>query len=248
MLSRSVVASLLLAYTSQSSSAAAAGNPLDGVEQPIIDDANAHSFVLSSSAFAVHFSMADNMHRLMEFVEELFAVRIPKLIAFLVILSFACVLALIIPMLFEEILRRFQTPKHYRNAFRYVLQISIVIIGLWLALAAIGIDFLGIVLTFGVVSIAISPGIGSLVSDVTGAISLQTNDIIQVGTELTINGLRGVVIHMTFSKVGMQASDDPQDIIWVPNAWFGSYPIRIHRGALHNDGSSLEPYVMRKKN
>jgi len=187
-------------------------------------------FVLShTNGNVAHTALMRNVKMLMSFVEELFAVRLPRFAIFAVILTFGVILARVVPLVFNEILRRFRVARHYRACARYLLQIGIFVLALWLSLAAIGIDFVGIVLTFGVVSIVISAGVSGTVSNVFGGIMLQTDDTVQYGHDITINGIRGIVVGMSLSSVTLRRFEDKSNYVIVPNSFFSQYPVQIHR-------------------
>lgn len=248
VLARNTLAGILIAYGTHRASAQSTAN-----ERPaeVIDDDPAqpeHMFVLSHQAFAAHFNLQQNWHSVMAFGQELIAVRFPKFVGFAIIFTFALVLAYVLPMLFDEILRRFQTPRNFRRLFDILAKLTIVIIGLWLGLAAVGIDFFGIVLTFGVITIAVSYGIGQIVSNVFGGIMLQTNDRVQVGSDISIQGIRGVVVEMTLECVMLQSHATPGAEECIPNHWFGQFPVTIFKtapmGSPPADRSGLEAYVV----
>jgi small-conductance mechanosensitive channel len=207
-------------------------------------------FVLSHSRTFASSVILQNVHNVMSFVEELFAVRLPRFGIFIVIFAFGIVLAKIVPLVFDDILKRFRVPRHYRACFRYLLQIGIFVLGLWLALASVGIDFVGIVLTFGVVSIVISAGVSGTISNVFSGIMLQTNDMVQLGHDITINGIRGIVVDMSLSSVSLQRVEDDSNTVVVPNNYFSQYPVQIHRQTNFVPGagaSSLDALVLSKQ-
>ena len=140
------------------------------------------------------------------------------------------------PLFVDEILQRFGAPRHYRAVLSYLLPIGIFIGSLWLALAAVGIDFVGIVLSFGVLSIVLSVGLSGIIGNVFAGIMIQISDLVQPGNDIEINGVRGTVLEMSLSNVLLQRHDDPDDFIAVPNSHFTQFPVRRHVGA--NDRSS----------
>lgn len=249
-LSRNFLAAALLTYgvlpTARAQTEGVDGNSLLDAQQRAAA-AQPHKFVLSKSVLGGHFSMDENMHSIMDFVEDLFAVRIPKFVTFAVILIFAIILANIIPMIFDEIGRRFQAPRNYRAVVHYFVEISIIILGLWLALAAVGIDFLGIVLTFGVVTIAISAGVSIYVSNMFGGIQLQTEGRIQVGQIISVNGTRGMVLEMTLSCVAVRLMDDKGALTTtvgdIPNHYFPQYITMRENAVPADDANGRQPQI-----
>lgn len=232
---RRVLMAILLSQTWQQQQTAA--QPSVGQQQqPDVArqiDPQQHRFVLSASNFAAHFAMHNNMHSMLEFVEDLFAVRIPKFIAFAVIVIFSLVVAKILPLIFDEILRRFRTPDNYRATFWYILQGIIVVFGLWLGLAAIGIDFFGILFTFGVITIAISQAIGPSLGNVFSGLMVQTEGHVRIGRDITVEGVRGIVVEMSLSAVTIKRVD-ANILSVIPNSHFSQLRVDIN---LPDDGA-----------
>lgn len=193
-----------------------------------------HRFVLSASNFATHFAMHNNMHSMLEFVEDLFAVRIPKFITFAVIVSFSLVIAKILPLIFDEILRRFRTPENYRAGFWLFLQGLIVVFGIWLGLAAVGIDFFGILFTFGVITIGITQAIGAPLGNIFSGFMVQTEGYVRRGQDITVEGVRGIVVDIGLSSVTIKRID-ANILSVIPNNHFSQVRVDIN---LPDDGTS----------
>lgn len=164
----------------------------------------------------------------MGFLEDLFTIYIPRLVIFLIVLFFGIVLARVVPYFVDVILAHLFVPRHYRVATRYVLRIAIFIAALWLALAVIGIDFFAIIVTFGVFSLVISVGISNLVSNVFAGITIQIEDLAEPGYDVSVNGIRGIVLYTTITNVVMRRIEDDADVVYVPNNFFVQYPVRRH--------------------
>lgn len=192
--------------------------------------AQADPGLLSHESVGARLSLAAGARATLNFVEDLFAVRLPKFAIFLVIVSFGLLAMRIIPLFVDEIARRFGVPRHYRALVSYLLHIGIFVFAFWLALAAVGIDFFNIVLSFGVISIVLSVGLSNIVSNVFSGIMIQINDTVQRGSDVTINGVRGTVIEMSLSAVLLRLHDDPDDLVFVPNSHFTQSAVRRHIG------------------
>ena len=186
--------------------------------------------VLSHQQLGARFSLAIGARSALNFVEELFAVRLPKFAIFSVVIAFGLVGMRILPLFVDEIARRFGVPRHYRALVSYLLHIGIFVFAFWLALAAVGIDFFKIVLSFGVISIVLSVGLSGIIGNVFSGVMIQVNDTVQRGSDVTINGVRGTVIEMSVSTVLLRLHDDPDDIVFVPNAHFTQSSVRRHIG------------------
>lgn len=194
------------------------------------DETHENNYVLGANPqHGIRATVAHNVSTAMVFVEELFAVRIPRFLVFSTIFLFGLILATIVPLIFRDILLRFRVARHYRTLVQIVLQIYIFVLSLWVALAAIGIDFVGIVLTFGVVSIVISAGMSGVVSNAFAGISLQTSGLIDYGHDIEITGQRGIVIAMSITSVTIRTTKENDEIIVViPNSHFDSAAYKIH--------------------
>jgi hypothetical protein len=195
--------------------------------------------ILSHEHVAGALSVSAGVRAAEDFIEDLFAVRIPKLIVFFVILTFGLIVTRVVPMFVDEILRRFSAPRHYRAVVSYLLHIGLFIGALWLSLAAIGVDFLGIIVGFGVVAIVISVGLSGPISNVFGGIILQINDNVQPGSLISINGLSGTVLEMNLFKVVLRRTDDVDDFEFIPNAQFMSSSVRRHVGGMAKDDVNM---------
>jgi len=187
--------------------------------------------VLSHKEISARMSLAVGARATLDFVEDLFAVRLPKFAIFLVIVAFGLFAMRIIPLFVDEIARRFGAPRHYRALISYLLHIGIFVFAFWLALAAIGIDFFNIVLSFGVISIVLSVGLSGIIGNVFSGIMIQINDTAQRGSDVTINGVRGTVIEMSVTSVLLRLHDDADDLVFVPNTHFTQSVVRRHIGS-----------------
>jgi small-conductance mechanosensitive channel len=207
-------------------------------------------FVLSVENIAQRFQFAATWDTAMVVAEDFFAVRLPKFIAFWIVIAFGALLAYILPRAFEEILRRFQTPRHYRKAFRWPFIIALAIGTLWFALALVGIDFIGIALSLGAAAIFFSSGIGPTVSNTASGIDEQISGDLDIGTEISIANYHGYVEEMRLQKVKIRDFDNPADVVLIPNNYFSQYPLRVHgpRPVAANEAANnaLNPYVVNK--
>jgi hypothetical protein len=224
----------------QQLSVAGSQNPDAGVEEPIVRE---HVKVLSKTNIASALSLAQGAQQAMDFIEDLFAVRLPKFILFAVIFGFGLLLTNILPLFFEEVLMRFGAPRHYRAAWSYFLYIGVFLASLWFALAAVGIDFFGVIITLGVVSIAVSVGISGIISNIASGFTIQINDIAEIGQDIEINSVRGIVVEMNLSNVIVRLADGSNDIVFLPNSYFTQYPVRRHNQQ-ENVGSSQTNEMM----
>lgn len=192
------------------------------VEEPAAP-ANQSDFVLSLGSFAAHFSVKAKIHSSMAFVEDLFAIQIPTFFAFFIIFAFAIVLATIVPLLFDEILRRFQAPRNYRTCFELTLKLIIVIFGLGLALDAIGISLTEIIFSFGVLAIGISSGITLPVSNISSGLTEQATNFVHIGDVIRIGENTITVTEMgLFNVFGVNARGAK---VKVPNHYFSQYSV-----------------------
>ena len=186
-----------------------------GVDQPI--RAERRTSMLGQSASTA-----------LSFLEDIFSVYIPHLLIFLFVLFLGLVLTRVVPAFVDIILARILVPRHYRIATRYVLSTSIFIASLWLALAVVGIDFFAILVTFGVFSLVISVGISNVVSNVIAGITIQIEDLAEPGYDVSVNGVRGIVLYTTITNVLLRKLEDADDVVYVPNNFFVQYPVRRH--------------------
>lgn len=142
----------------------------------------------------------------------------------LVLLVITVLAVYIIPPVFERILRRVQTPAHVRTITRTVLHIAIGYLGLRLALGAIGVDADALVLSFGLVGVALSIGAASAIANVIAGL-VHTNEEMQPGGRVSIHSFTGVVEEHGFFNVRIR-DDETGWIVVVPNKDFIDYPWR----------------------
>lgn len=140
----------------------------------------------------------------------------------LLILAFTVAAIYVLPSVIDDILRRFNAPRHIRAIVQTTLRVLIGVGGLWLALNAVGINFLGIVLSFGVVSIVLSNGVGTAISNAVAGMLHNTEDL-QPGGRVMIYDVSGTVQEAGFLTLRIQL-DDSDKIIVVPNNSFLQMP------------------------
>lgn len=193
-----------------------------------------HIKVLSRENIARSLSMAEGARAALDFVEDMFAVRLPKLFIFAIIFGFGLLLTSVLPIFLEEVLSRLGAPRHVRVGWGYLTYVATFIGALWVALAAVGIDFLGIVLTLGVVTIAVSVGVQAIIGNIASAFTIQITDKAELGQDITVNGVRGIIVEMNLSDVVLRLPDG--DIVFLPNNYFTQYPVRRHSGGGSGSG------------
>lgn len=142
----------------------------------------------------------------------------------LVLLGLTVLAIYILPPVFEGMLRRVQAPAHVRSIVRTTLYLAIGYLGIRLALGAIGVDADGLVLSFGLVSVALSIGAASAIANVIAGL-VHTNDEMQPGGRISIHTYTGVVEQHGLFNVRLR-DDETGWVVVVPNKDFIDYPWR----------------------
>ncbi len=142
----------------------------------------------------------------------------------LVLLGFTVLTIYIVPPVFEGILRRFEAPAHVRQITRSVLHLAIGYLGIRLALGAIGVDADGLILSFGLVSVALSIGAASAIANVVAGL-VHTSDEMQPGGRIAIHTYTGVVVAHGLFNVRLN-DDETSTIVVIPNVDFINYAWR----------------------
>ncbi len=181
--------------------------------------------VLSQKNLASLVSVEHGTRLALNFIEDLFAVRLPKLIIFSVIFSIGMLLVFIVPLVFDEILWKFNAPRNWRAVINYALRVSIFLATLALALAAVGVDFVGFIFSVGVVAIVLGAGLQLIVSNISGGVWIQVNDIVEVGHEIDVNGIRGIVVETNLGYVVVRLVQPPHNLKFIPNSWLVQFPV-----------------------
>lgn len=167
-------------------------------------------------------------HQALRVLETVFTTGLLGLLLVLAIIGLSVVLAYILPFLANALLRRFGVARHWRVLVRFILSIAVVLIGFWIALAAIGIDLGQILLGFGFISIALSAGLGAAIANVVAGLTLQTSDDIAVGHYVRVGGYTGRVVETNISSVRLAVPDDEdENIVVLPNSFIASRPIEL---------------------
>lgn len=167
------------------------------------------------------------LHHLMLQLEELFTVDLLGILFVLAIFFFLIVSGFLVVYIIDVMLRRVRTARHWRTLVRYLLWAGIIVFALWVALAAIGVDFFSILFAFGVVSLLLSSGISGPVSNVLGGMAIQTTDHFERGHVVSVAGYTGQVLDTSFTSTTLLLRDGTRRVV-LPNAIVSGSPVVVH--------------------
>lgn len=157
---------------------------------------------------------------MLDFVEDLIAVRFAKFLLFITVLGFFIVVTYFNTYMVRELLNRFGAPRNVGMALGWIVYFGTLITGIWLSLAVVGVELLGILLTFGIIGIFIGPAVGTWVVNVVSAIWIQISDKVELDQLISVGGDLGYVVDMTLSDVIIRRYDDTTKIVYIPNSHF----------------------------
>lgn len=160
----------------------------EDVERPV------EQFILGKEVYASKLSFGNTLSVAMEFVELFFAVILPKIVVFSVIMGFVIALKFILPLLMNEILMRFRVPSNLRAFVKHSLQFLILIGGLSVALAGVGINLLGILLSFGFIGFFITTSVAPWLNNISSGFSIEYTNKIVLGETISVGDAVGKVI------------------------------------------------------
>ena len=204
--------------------------------------------VFSRKTIYAAFSLQTGPRILLDFVEDLVAVKFAKFLLFLFVFCFFLVINHFNTYLVREILLRFNVPPNIRTAIGWIVYLGTFITGVWLSLTIVGVDFFGILITFGIIGFVVAPGVGTFVINAVSAIMIQITDKIELGYIISVGGQHGRVIDMTLSDVIIESTENPGEVTYMPNSLFFQTPMIRHvpRPVNLNDvtQSRLGPFVV----
>ncbi len=187
-----------------------------------------HIKVMSREHVYQALALREGARAAMDFMEELFAVQLPKLLIFALIFGFGLLLAKLLPLFTEEFLARIGAMQNVRIVWAYITFLGVFAAALWIALAAIGINVWQILITFGILTLALTAGFQVVISNTVSAFAIQLTNKTETGQEISVNGVRGIVVEMNLADVLVRLVDGSEDLVYIPNSYLTQFPVRHH--------------------
>lgn len=212
---RQVLAFIILHQLALTASPEAAGSGASAQQQQqeIVNDN-----VLSQENMAQAMSWTHGSRMVLNFTEDLIAVKIPKIIVFVSILLFFWLLTSVVMPYINGVLVRAEARKSVQIIVNFSMYLLLIFLALAVALAAIGIELFALLVAFSVIGVALATSIAVIVNNITGGYSVQVNEMFGVGDTVTIEGTTGVVVWLNLTHVALESLDGNGDVTFVANS------------------------------
>lgn len=177
-------------------------------------------------------ALAQTTQKTVGFVADMVDNTLPSFLLFLAIFAFFALIAVATGPLMRTVLGRC-IPNRFVRLLTNITQIFLVVVGLAIALAANDIDLWRILISFGIVGLILSSGVGAFVSNLIAGLMLPFDPEVDIGNEISVNGIRGRILSLDMLSTLIQRTDDEAPLgsvayTMVPNHFFSDYPITIH--------------------
>lgn len=210
---RQVLAFIILHQLALSSSGESVSSGVSAQEQQGVSDN-----VLSQENMAQAMSWTHGSRLVLNFTEDLIAVKIPKILVFVAILLFFWLLTSVVMPYINGVLVRAEARKSVQIMVNFSMYLLLIFLALAVALAAIGIELFALLIAFSVIGVALATSIAVIVNNITGGYSVQVNEMFGVGDTVTIEGTTGTVIWLNLTHVALESVDGNRDITFVANS------------------------------
>lgn len=140
------------------------------------------------------------------FITEMLDETLPRFLIFLAIALFFGLMAVASGPLIQIVLSKC-LPGRFGRFIAFLAQIGLVVIGIAIALAANDIDLWRILLSFGIIGLILSSGFGSVMSNLIAGLSLPFDPEIDIGSEISVSDVRGVIVAMDLLATLVRRTD-----------------------------------------
>ena len=145
----------------------------------------------------------------LDFIEYFFAIILPSLFLFIIVLGIFILLQRTVPELIVQMLARVGAPEHKQVAIQVGLSIALIVSGIYVALRSIGFDLFSLAIMFGVLAIVTQAAFADPIQNIASGIQLKYSGTIRPNREYTINGMRGTVVEMGHFSILFRLTETP---------------------------------------
>lgn len=167
-------------------------------------------------------TLADATHAFVLAEDNFFSKTFLLGVAFAVAFSFTMLISYVLTMATTHSVRKCGVPDNYVRILRYILQAVGIFISFAVAFGVVGMNLLGVLVSFGVISLALSEGIRSPVANVAAALSLQMDPNMRVGSYIEVRlysgEVRGRIVSMDSHCVVINTQDILEALVAPTNA------------------------------
>lgn len=192
-----------------------------GFASGLSSSANAHGAVNETLGQEV----VDETHLGAHAFHEFFTTIVPDAAIVLLFLLIGLIIIGMLAIGLDFLLRKSRIPEHWRKFSVNLFILTLGLLVLFAAFGAISVNLLTLA-SFGVVGIALSAGFGSVISNATSGLVLQTTPALERGRVISVGGRTGRVLNQNilFTVLASKTASGESSLLRIPNSMFLSQP------------------------